>query len=144
MDQWWLLGKDRTPIGPASTDLVRQGILAGRVPGDSLICEVGGPEWRSIRDISAFAKAFATLRIDGPTMVDPPELLSEPLEEKTATTLRRFEPQADHTVADARPLPSEPPGEGAEPIQLRPKLQRFDDGTELTVVDQPLESEPPI
>ena len=70
-EQWWLLGKDRTPIGPVSQRLVLQGILAGRVPADSLVCEVGGAAWRPIREIALFTTAFAKLRIDGPTIVDP-------------------------------------------------------------------------
>ncbi len=139
MDQWWLLGRDRKPIGPASTDLVLQGILAGRVPSDSLVCEVGGPEWLAIRDVPAFKPAFAKLRIDGPTMVDPPELIAGMADGEEAGRLRRFDSQtSEHTVADAEAAPSEPPDRPTDAIPLKPKLQRFEEGSEQTVVDEPL------
>src|SRR4051794_21985282 len=71
MGQWWLMGRDRVPLGPVTTELVMQGIRAGKVPAETLACEVGGTAWRSIRSVGRFAPSFAKLRIDGPTLVDP-------------------------------------------------------------------------
>jgi hypothetical protein len=143
MDQWWVMGKDRTPIGPVTTELVLQGIRAGRVPSDSLACEVGGAEWKSIRELGPFVAAFAKLRIDGPTLVDavPPLLESADVVPAPRAALRTFDDAVEHTIADAVPLrPSSPP---LEPLAA-PPLERFDEVSEHTVVDAPLSpSEPP-
>jgi hypothetical protein len=122
MEQWWLLGKDRRPIGPVSQKLVLQGILAGRVPGDSLVCEVGGSAWRPIRELDPFTRAFAKLRIDGPTIVDPP-LDAQPLS-------RVRHEDNDRTVADAGPVTESPPRPSS------PALQRFEEALgESTIAD---------
>lgn len=142
MQQWWVMGKDRTPIGPVTTELVLQGIRAGRVPSDSLACEVGGPEWKSIRELEPFVAAFAKLRIDGPTLVDAVPPLLEPTDAVPAirAALRTFDDTVEHTIADVVPLrPSSPPLES-----LPAPLERFDEVSEHTVVDAPLSpSEPP-
>src|ERR1700733_11726069 len=102
MSQWWLMGRDRVPLGPVTTELVIQGIKAGKVPSDALACEVGGNAWRSIRTVARFATAFARLRIEGPTIVDAPfgEERDEPPTLANAT-LRPLDESDEPTTAEA-------------------------------------------
>jgi hypothetical protein len=112
-----------------SQRLVLQGILAGRVPADSLACEVGGAAWRPIREVAPFTTAFAKLRIDGPTIVDPPLDLGDSTTDNFPLSRVRGDDN-DRTVADAGPLTERPAG--------RPSttpLQRFEEGIESTVVE---------
>ncbi len=136
--EWWILGGDRKPIGPVKHDLVVQGISAGRIPVDSLVCQVGGAEWVPIRGVEGFSKAFAKLRIDGPTMVDPLPLMPEPgiVDMDEAITmngvqLRDFDDAPEHTIAEVvHPL---------RPETIAPSsLQKFEDSSEATVVEEPL------
>jgi hypothetical protein len=141
MDQWWLLGRDRKPVGPVSKALVLEGIQAGKVPSDSLVCEVGGTEWLGIRDVKLFANAFAKLRIDGPTMVDPMPALDDVDEPVTIShvPLKQFEDVVEHTIADMSPRTDR-----AAAPSILPSMQRFEDAPESTVVTEPLRSsEPP-
>jgi hypothetical protein len=128
MGQWWLMGRDRVPIGPVTTELVLQGIQAGKVPTDALACEVGASAWRSVRSVARFAPAFAKLRIDGPTLVD---LANEEMDDPptlTNATLGPFDDREERTVAEVDDiLPT----------------QRLEE-TEVTIVDRIARvSEPP-
>ena len=49
---------DRVPVGPVSTELLLQGIGAGNVPKDALVCEVSGTSWKWIGDIAPFSTAL--------------------------------------------------------------------------------------
>jgi len=114
--QWWLLGRDRIPVGPMDGSQLLQKIQSGRVASDALVCEVGAQEWAQIQSVPAFASALARLRIDGPTMVDPlPELPSsvsldgdDPITVSNVP-LRHFEDVVEATVVEKPLLPSDPP-----------------------------------
>jgi lambda repressor-like predicted transcriptional regulator len=114
--------------------LVIEGIKAGKVPGDALACEVGGTAWRAIRSVARFAPAFAKLRIDGPTLVDFGEVDADDPPTLANATLARFEDPEEHTIADATAI---------MPDDIMP-TQRFDEATEVTIVDRAARhSEPP-
>jgi hypothetical protein len=115
-----------------SQTLVLQGIMAGRVPADSLACEVGGAAWRPIRELDPFTSAFAKLRIEGPTIVDPPLDSADSRTDNPPLSHLRAD-DGDRTVADANPL-TEPPAESPSATPL----QRFEEGGESTVVEEPL------
>src|ERR1043165_2682731 len=135
MGHWWLMGKDRGALGPVTTELVLEGIRAGKVPSDALACEVGATAWRSIRDVGRFAPAFAKLRIDGPTIVDPAELLTdtEDLPTLANVSLARFDENNERTVADA----------DASSLDDAITTAGYEE-TEVTIVDRrPRHSEPP-
>jgi hypothetical protein len=139
MGQWWLMGRDQVPLGPVTTELAIQGIRAGKVPPDTLACEVGGTAWRAIRAVGRFAPAFAKLRVDGPTLVDadygamtdaedPPTLTNTKLQMQYLA-----EAEEERTVAEAT----------REPDDFGP-TQRADEPSEVTVVDRlGRHSEPP-
>lgn len=121
--EWWLLDKDRKPLGPVSAERLLEGIEYQRVPPDTLICEVGGTEWRAIRTISEFERAFAELdgnpsrppevkgrHPDGPepTVIDPPTIPPEATTEQRIS-LPTFDDAAERTVVEDAPRWSEPP-----------------------------------
>jgi len=131
MGQWWLMGRDRVPVGPVTTELVLKGIQAGKVPTDALACEVGASAWRSVRSVARFEPAFAKLRIDGPTLVDLASDIDDP-PTLTNATLRPFDESEDTTVAEARDVDDIAP------------TQRLEEPAEVTIVDRiPRLSEPP-
>lgn len=120
--EWWLLDKDRKPVGPVSAERLLEGIEEERVPPDTLVCEVGGSQWRAIRSVSAFEKAFAEIdglsssspeakrrHPDGPesTAIDPPTIPPEGTTERVA--LPKFEDVAEKTIVEDAPHWSEPP-----------------------------------
>src|SRR5437868_6058919 len=137
MGQWWLMGKDRVPIGPVTTELVIQGIRAGKVPSGTLACEVGGTAWRSIRTVKRFSSSFAKLRIDGPTLVDMEEApvtdVEDPVTLANAKLSYLAEADEERTIA-----------EPARAIDDFGPTQRVDEPSEVTVVDRAARhSEPP-
>jgi hypothetical protein len=137
MGQWWLMGRDRVPIGPVTTDLVVQGIRAGKVPSETLACEVGGTAWRSIRSVKRFASSFAKLRVDGPTLVDMEEAPVTDVEDPVtlANAKLSFLAEADEERTIAEP---------ARAIDDFGPTQRVDESSEVTVVDRAARhSEPP-
>ncbi|HEX3594356.1 MAG TPA: hypothetical protein VHU80_04620 [Polyangiaceae bacterium] len=135
MGQWWLMGKDRVPLGPVTTELVMQGIRAGKVPAETLACEVGGTAWRSIRSVGRFAPSFAKLRIDGPTLVDPDGPILEDDPPTLANAKLRFldKDEDEQTIANAT----------LQPDDFGP-TQRVEESSEVTIVDRlGRHSEPP-
>ena len=137
MGQWWLMGRDRVPIGPVSSELVIQGIRAGKVPSETLACEVGGTAWLSIRTVQRFASSFSKLKVDGPTLVDMEEAPVTDVEDPVTLTNTSLsflaESEDEHTIA-----------EPAQPIDDFGPTQRVDEATEVTVVDRAARhSEPP-
>lgn len=133
-EQWWLLGEDRQPVGPVTTELLLEGIAAGRVPEDSFVCVVGGTEWQVLGDIARFASAVSGVR--PVTNSEPPTI---------QTRLRKLHDLEAHTLVDGIPLwPAEPASE-VEPVTstLRQHIAGFDD-EEHTIVDAPFRpSDPP-
>lgn len=137
MGQWWLMGRDRVPIGPVSTELVIQGIRAGKVPSETLACEVGGTAWRSIRGVQRFASSFAKLRVDGPTLVDMEEAPVTDVEDPVTLTNQNlsFLAEADEERTIAEP---------ARAVDDFGPTQRVDEASEITVVERSARhSEPP-
>lgn len=134
MNDWWVLGRSGDPVGPARSDLIVAGIRAGLIPGDSLVCVVGGTRWEAIRDVPEFSGAFA-------------ELLSSPGLEQLHRKgkARRFVEGDEATIVDAAPFFAEPSAFTDGPPTLPPGLSIFEELEEPTL-DQPLRmrpSEPP-
>ncbi|HVW30095.1 MAG TPA: hypothetical protein VHC69_32275 [Polyangiaceae bacterium] len=131
------MGRDRVPIGPVATELVIQGIRAGKVPSETLACEVGGTAWRSIRGVQRFASSFAKLRVDGPTLVDMEEAPVTDVEDPVTLTNQNlsFLAEADEERTIAEP---------ARAIDDFGPTQRADEASEITVVERSARhSEPP-
>lgn len=134
MDDWWVLGSSGEPVGPAHSDLIVQGIKAGVIPGDSLVCVVGGSRWEPIRDVPKFRGAFT-------------ELLSSPhipqIHRKGKA--RRLVDGEEATIVDAGPLFADASAMADGPPTLPPTLTAFDELEEPTIVEQlPVRpSEPP-
>jgi hypothetical protein len=120
-----------------TTELVIQGIRAGKVPSETLACEVGGTAWRSIRAVQRFASSFAKLRIDGPTLVDMEEAPVTDVEDPVTLTnasLSHLVAEADEERTIAEPTRA---------IDDFGPTQRIDE-SEVTVVDRAARhSEPP-
>jgi hypothetical protein len=134
--EWWVTKGDRRPLGPVSTELLLQGIGAGKVPRDALVCEVGGTAWKWIGEIEPFSIALDERR--GRRRFDPESERTVADPPSTDDFLTRFDNAPEHTMVDRTPFrPSEPPP--------RPWLERFDDAEEKTIVDKvPLRgSDPP-
>lgn len=133
---WWVTKGDRKPIGPVSTELLLEGIAAGKIPRDALVCEVGGTTWRCIGEIPPFSVA-----LEARLARRRSESSDELPETQTAANenyVYGFDDAPEHTTVDRAPLrPSEPPA--------RMWIERFDDVEEQTVVDAPpfRKSEPP-
>ena len=143
---WWLTQAGRVPIGPVSTELLLKGIGAGKVPGDVLVCEVGGTEWRRVSDVAPFRIALTE-----------------------RSRKRRFDPESERRVLDPRSFPPSEPAPRPDTIRVpsakvpatqasathRPlppargnadQLHRIEDADDdKTIVDAfpPLPSEPP-
>jgi hypothetical protein len=49
--QWWITRGNLAPIGPVSTDLILEGIAAGKIPFDSFVCVVGDSSWMWIGNV---------------------------------------------------------------------------------------------
>jgi len=134
MADWWVLGTSGEPVGPASSDLVVQGIKAGVIPGDSFVCVVGGTRWEPIRDVPQFRGAFT-------------ELLSSPHIPQIhgKGKARRFIDGEEATIVDATPFFVEPSTIVDAPPTIPPGLGVFDELEEKTIVERlpPRPSEPP-
>lgn len=134
---WWVTKGDRRPVGPVSTELLLQGIGAGKVPKDALVCEVGGTSWKWIGDIAPFSIAIDE-RADRPRLDSQSD--RTPLDPCGQDVfLSRFDDSPpEHTFVDRSPVfrPSDPPPS---------ELHSFDDADEKTIADAvPLRpSEPP-
>jgi hypothetical protein len=113
---WWVTRKGKQPIGPVSTELVLKGIVAGKVPRDVLVCEVGGADWKPITVVSPFAAALA--QHHGRDRALAPD---------------QFDEATEHTVVDRDPTRADFGSLG------------FDDPNETTVVEATRfeSSEPP-
>lgn len=119
--QWWVTQGDRRPVGPVSTELLLEGIGAGKVPRDSFVCEVGGEAWKRIGEVAPFSSALG----------DRDEQ-------------RRPERGAENVTGPHADLGDGPGGGSPEiassfrPSEPPPRawLERFDDSEEKTIVDE--------
>ena len=144
MNRWWVTQRGREPIGPVETDLVVRGIAAGKVPGDALVCPVGGNRWEPLDAVPPFARALAKLgraAVDAEsTIIDlPPIPTGNEARDTTRpeATLTIFDDASEQTIVDLAPLPpSEPPPAGAQVAQ-RDALSAFDEFEERTIVEKP-------
>lgn len=99
---WWVTKGDRKTVGPVSTELLLQGIGAGKVPMEALVCEVGGESWKPIIEVLPFSRAFdrpARKRMDSwddSTEAGPP-------------AAEFFEEADEQTLVDALPRGADPP-----------------------------------
>ena len=58
-DAQWVLERDGSPrIGPASTELVVRGLMAGKIPHDCRVQRVGEATWTKILDVDVFHDAM--------------------------------------------------------------------------------------
>lgn len=130
---WWVTEGGREPIGPVTTELLLKGIHAGKVPAESLVCEVGGQAWRSLTEVEPFAAAVAQMgrpprRLDDSierTLVDVElPLTSSPEASEEPMPLRRFDTIVERTIVEKAPVAPEGPA-----------LSRFDEGEDRTIVD---------
>lgn len=55
---WYVTRKGGAVIGPVETALVERGILAGKVPVDSEVCEVGDDYWSPLEAVDTFRAAI--------------------------------------------------------------------------------------
>jgi hypothetical protein len=134
MEQWWLLGGDRKPVGPMTTDLLLEGIVAGKVPRDSLVCIVGGTEWQTLGDIAVFSPAAGGAPVGAGAANAGPR--------RRAGKLLELE---ERTIVDGIPLwPAEPTSE-VEPVTstLRQQMHGLEDPEERTLVDSPFRPSDP-
>jgi hypothetical protein len=113
---WWLTQAGRVPIGPVSTELLLKGIGAGKVPGDVLVCEVGGTQWRRVSDVTPFRAALTE-----------------------RSSKRRFDPESERTVLDPR---SFPPSEPAPRPETIPVPRAKTPATRAPATHRPLRPEP--
>jgi len=117
-----------------TTELLLEGIAAGRVPEDSFVCVVGGSEWQVLGDVARFAAAMTGARRVANS--EPPTI---------QTRSRKLLDLEAHTIVDGIPLwPADPVSE-VEPVTstLRQHIAGFDD-EEHTIVDVPFRpSDPP-
>lgn len=61
---WYVTRKGGEVIGPVETTLVERGILAGKVPLDSEVCEVGNDYWSPLEAVDAFREAIDEAMFD--------------------------------------------------------------------------------
>ena len=134
MDDWWVLGNSGKPVGPAASELIVQGIKAGVIPGDSLVCVVGGSRWESIRDVPKFRGAFTE-------MISSPHIAQ--VHDKAKA--RRLIDGEEATIVDAGPFFTDPSTIADAAPTIPPELNVFDEIEERTIVEElPLRpSEPP-
>jgi hypothetical protein len=52
MAKWFVLGPDG-PIGPVTIDQLRRGLVAGKVPAESMVAPEGSPAWSPITEVLA-------------------------------------------------------------------------------------------
>jgi hypothetical protein len=61
----WYIARAGTVIGPVDGELVRRGILAHKVPSDSMVCRKGERSWQRITDVDAFRAFVEEVKFDG-------------------------------------------------------------------------------
>lgn len=70
MLEWYIATSGSEPIGPVSEELVIKGILAGKVPVEALVAQVGEEGWHPLVTVKAFAQAVR--QASPPTPPPPP------------------------------------------------------------------------
>jgi hypothetical protein len=61
---WYVTRRGANVVGPVETDLLQRGILAGRVPSDSVVCRAGEVRWEPLDDVPEFADHVADTLFD--------------------------------------------------------------------------------
>jgi hypothetical protein len=61
---WYVTRKGGPVIGPVETALVERGIVAGKVPVDSEVCEVGDDYWSPLEVVDCFHRALDEAHFD--------------------------------------------------------------------------------
>lgn len=61
---WYVTRKGGEIVGPVETTLVERGIIAGRVPLDSQVCEVGDDYWSPLEAVEQFRDAIEEAKFD--------------------------------------------------------------------------------
>jgi hypothetical protein len=123
---WWFTQGRRAPIGPISTEVLLDWIVAGEILDDAMVCDTEGTTWKSIDDVAAFSSALREVR-DRQRFDEEGGVHAEP---KTipvpnhSPTRYDFEPEHDDKPFSTSPSPP-----------LRASL-RFDEEEERTIVDK--------
>lgn len=115
---WYLSNEGGEPLGPLEGELIERGILAGRVPPDSLVCPVGSKKWKPLDAVPAFA---AALRKVAPPPQPPPPAPGVAPAAREAPTTRTRASQLETTVVVGKPRTTglEPSVPRAEPAPSR-------------------------
>jgi hypothetical protein len=117
--EWWVARAGRKPIGPVSTELMLEGIAAGKVPSDAFVCEVRKTTWTPISETRPFGTALiargAAKRIHESDVTDfeqqpfpestfPPPPAPVPVRAPTRPrALTRADDTEERTTIDTRP-----------------------------------------
>jgi hypothetical protein len=91
---WWVTMGDPVPLGPMSTEQLIGLIRSGEIPGDALVCEVGGSAWRALGDVPELATAPGTFDPDTARTNIEPERFSHQVV---------FDDPHEHTIVE-RPV----------------------------------------
>jgi hypothetical protein len=136
--EWWLLGGDRKPVGPMTTDLLIERIVGGDVSRDALVCVVGGSEWQALADVPAFSTAVGAMNLpsNSESGIAPARL------RRRSGKLLELE---ERTLVDGIPLwPAEPAPESQRVTgTLRQEFTSVEDAEERTLVDSPFHPSDP-
>lgn len=97
---WYLSNEGGEPLGPLEGELIERGILAGRVPPDSLVCPVGSKKWKPLDAVPAFAAALR--KVAPPPQPPTPDPGVVPAAREAPTTRTRAS-QLDTTVVVGKP-----------------------------------------
>jgi hypothetical protein len=127
------------------TELVVRGIAAEKVPGDALVCPVGGNRWQPLDAIPPFAKALAQHRRGDAAAMDAESTIIDlppiPIERGMHDTTRPepaltiFDDASEQTIVDIAPLPPSEPPPRPQPGQR--DLSQFEEFEERTIVEKP-------
>ena len=113
---WWVTNGERDPIGPVSTELLVEGIKAGKVPAQVWVCLVGETSWRKLTDL--------------------PEFLAAVTNASKKRSRRAPAMDAESTIIDQEPLPESE--NYALPLRAALPRPQYDSGEfddEKTIVD---------
>lgn len=69
-DGWYVRSEGPDAVGPVTTELLIEGVRAGRVPITSLVCPVGGSEWLPLIEFTRLALAIREA-LPPPPFVEP-------------------------------------------------------------------------
>lgn len=63
MADWYVYQHDAAPLGPISTELLSDAILAGRISPESWVAAPGGPKWIRALDVPVIARVVNSVSL---------------------------------------------------------------------------------